>query len=480
MGGDRSALGNTMIMIRRVVVVVVALSLTAACGARVTEQQVASLGRSVSSGQSAAAEQTGTGDSTASGGGSAASSDASGPAQPQTSGGSAAAQQSSAQASTDNGGSTDVGVTADTINLGQVTTMSGPVPGLFAGSAYGSLAYAAYVNSQGGINGRKLKIDIRDDSFDAAQNRAQSQDLVKKVFGIVGGFSTYDDGAVDAIQSAGTFDVQIPLTPALQHSPNNFTVAPAGRGGPTGFWNLFKQKFPDAITHVGGLTADVGASIENYEDQKAAGSTVGYKFVYERRYQVTETDFTADVVRMRQAGVRIVFTNAEVKSLARIVKAMQQQSFKPDAIISFNAGYDANFIPTAGDASEGVYVVTAQAMFLGEDAGVNPEVKLFNEWLQKVKPGYRTDLYSAYGWGSMRLLVTAMQDAGPKLTRGSVIAALKKIDNWDGKGLFSPAGPASKRPSTCFLTARVTNGKWVRWEMPPSGFRCDNSTFIYR
>lgn len=469
-----------MITIRRSFVVVLALCLTAACGARVTDQQVASLGRSVSSGQRASAEQTSTQESAAAEGGSATPSDASGSQLADTTGGSGGVQESSAQGSTDNGGSTDVGITADTINLGQVTTMSGPVPGLFAGSAYGSLAYAAYVNSQGGINGRKIKIDIRDDAFDAAQNRSQSQDLVKKVFGIVGGFSTYDDGAVDAIQGAGTFDVQIPLTPALQHSPNNFTVAPAGRGGPTGFWNLFKQKFPDAITHLGGLTADVGASVENYEDQKAAGATLGYKFVYERRYQVTETDFTADVVRMRQAGVRIVFTNAEVKSLARIVKAMQQQSFKPDAIISFNAGYDANFIPLAGDAAEGMYVVIMQAMFLGEDAAVNPEVKLFNEWLQKVKPGYRTDLYSAYGWGSMRLLVTAMQDAGPKLTRASVLAALRKIDNWDGKGLFSPAGPASKRPATCFLTARVMNGKWARWEMPASGFRCDNSTFVYR
>src|SRR5688572_32624093 len=56
-----------------------------------------------------------------------------------------------------NGGATDVGVTADTITLGTVTTLSGPVPGLFLGASLGVQAFAAYVNSQGGINGRKLK-----------------------------------------------------------------------------------------------------------------------------------------------------------------------------------------------------------------------------------------------------------------------------------------------------------------------------------
>ena len=33
----------------------------------------------------------------------------------------------------------------------------------------------------------------------------------------------------------------------------------------------------------------------------------------------------------------------------------------------------------------------------------NPEVKLFLEWLHKVKPGYTPDLFTAYGWGQGRL-----------------------------------------------------------------------------
>ena len=60
----------------------------------------------------------------------------------------------------DNGGATDVGVTATSITLANVSTVTGPVPGLFAGAVNGTQAYFAYQNSMGGINGRQLKLQV--------------------------------------------------------------------------------------------------------------------------------------------------------------------------------------------------------------------------------------------------------------------------------------------------------------------------------
>ena len=72
----------------------------------------------------------------------------------------------------DNGGATDVGVKADSISLGNVSTLTGPVPGLFKGAVYGAQAVIAYQNSQGGIFGRKLKLAVGDDQLSESQNRA--------------------------------------------------------------------------------------------------------------------------------------------------------------------------------------------------------------------------------------------------------------------------------------------------------------------
>jgi hypothetical protein len=64
-------------------------------------------------------------------------------------------------------------VTGDSVTFGNVSTISGPVPGLFAGGVYGTRAYFAYVNSQGGVFGRHLEVAASDDQLDCGQNRAR-------------------------------------------------------------------------------------------------------------------------------------------------------------------------------------------------------------------------------------------------------------------------------------------------------------------
>ena len=58
------------------------------------------------------------------------------------------------------------GITSTTITIGQITTTSGPVPGLFQDSNDGLDAYVAYVNAKGGIAGHQLKVVHMDDGLD--------------------------------------------------------------------------------------------------------------------------------------------------------------------------------------------------------------------------------------------------------------------------------------------------------------------------
>jgi hypothetical protein len=147
---------------------------------------------------------------------------------------------------------------------------------------------------------------------------------------------------------------------------------------------------------------------------------------------------------------------------------MQQQGFKPDAFV-------ATYMPTlpdlGGDAVNDSYAVSGSALFNGEDAGAVPEVALMNQWVQKVKPGYKSNVFSTYAWASGRLLFQAMEAAGPKVTRAGVMAELKKIDKFTANDLLAEAGPATKRPSTCMLIAQIKAGKYVRVE-PTRGFFC--------
>lgn len=467
----------------------VAAVLVAGCGARVShEQKLAARGNGIGAGGAAngsssdnasggTGDASGTADASALGGGTS-SGGGTGSGAAGTNKATSADKATAAAPSGGNGGATDVGVTADTITLGNVSTLSGPVPGIFQGAVLGTQAAVAYANSLGGIYGRKLKVDVRDDQFDTGQNRAQTIDLIGKAFGFAGSFSLFDDAAVQQIKDSAIPDTTYSLSESRRALPNNFSVAPAKNGWRLGPLNYFKQKFPQAVGAVGALYGDIPASKANYLGWKGAAESVGYHIAYERGTQPTEPDYTADVVSMRQAGVKMVYIVAlDVKATAKLASAMAQQQFKPQAFIVGGVAYDPSLIDLAGSAVEGLLNDQQQAAFQGEDSSAIPEVALFNQFLQKVKPGYKPDLFAAFGWSETRLLMQAMQAAGPKLTRAGVVAELKKVDNFDDHGFLAPAGPASKRPAVCYIILQVKNGKFQRYDSPPPGYRCGDGGY---
>src|SRR5207245_11660000 len=85
----------------------------------------------------------------------------------------------------------DVGITSNSILLGNTIAQSGPA------AAYGTIAnaenaYFTYVNSQGGINGRKIKFVILDDAYNPAQTVPLTKQLVEQnqVFAMFSGLGT--------------------------------------------------------------------------------------------------------------------------------------------------------------------------------------------------------------------------------------------------------------------------------------------------
>ena len=92
---------------------------------------------------------------------------------------------------------TDVGITADQILLGNTIAQSGPA------AAYGTIAnaenaYFTYVNSSGGVNGRKIKFTILDDAYNPAQAVPLTKQLVEQnqVFAMFSGLGTQTQTAV--------------------------------------------------------------------------------------------------------------------------------------------------------------------------------------------------------------------------------------------------------------------------------------------
>ena len=107
-------------------------------------------------------------------------------------------------------GKETIGVTGDTIKLGAIYDLTGPGATDWIHLGGGFKLFFEYINDQGGINGRKVKLIIEDDHFNIPAALAGFKKLVYK-------------DKVLAFWGAGTTGATLALLP--RDSPTHFAAS---------------------------------------------------------------------------------------------------------------------------------------------------------------------------------------------------------------------------------------------------------------
>ena len=371
-------------------------------------------------------------------------------------------------------------MTANSVTVGQVDDLSSPIPGLFKGAEDGTKAYFAYVNSMGGVNGRKLILDAEDSTFQGGQVATVTGTQIRTEFALVGGFSLLDSAEKPLIDIAHVPDVGFSLSPGLSSDKYLYSPLP----NPASYYpiNLFlylAKTYPQAVKKVGIIWENATASTTAAETAvETAMKAAGFKIVYDHGVGPFDTNFLPDIISMKSKGVKMFFsTELPDNYAATLAKQFQQQNFK--AMNIEGAAYSSQLLKLAGSAANKMYIEQGYALYLGQDAKTVPAVALFDKWMKKTTPNPNFEIESVYGWASAELFAQALQSAGNPPTRAGLIQALNKVTFFDAGGLVPPSNPAGAVPSGCFLMAQVQNGKIVR--VPPSpkaGFYCGTDRFV--
>jgi ABC-type branched-subunit amino acid transport system substrate-binding protein len=380
-----------------------------------------------------------------------------------------------------NGGTTDVGVTANSITVGNVADASGPVPGLFRGAFVGTQAYFAMINSQGGVFGRQLKIDFGDSQLQCPQNTAQTEARVNKVFAFVGNFSLNDDcGETVLAKHLDVPNVSNALGSKTASLKSTYSTAPLGNGWRTGPLDYYNTTYGTKWQHIGAIFANVGTGPNVWAGTVKAIEHSGGKVVHQEPYGATDTDFTSTVIKMNGDGVKMIYINTtDGATTSRFVNAVRQQRYDWPIIFGATA-YSSDFLKQSGSRAEGVMNDQQFAMFFNPDEAANiPTVADFQKWMQATNSDQVEDIFAAYGWTSAMLFVDALKKAGPTATRKSLFAALSTFTSYDSRGMFATSNPAQKKPAVCWISNKVVNGKFVRTSPSPAkGFICANSSYF--
>jgi branched-chain amino acid transport system substrate-binding protein len=372
------------------------------------------------------------------------------------------------------------GISGKTITVGTLTDITGPIGGAFSGVIYGARAYAAYVNSQGGVDGYLLS----DKSFDSQTTCAGAETAIKaaasSAFALVGGISEGDQCEVPTLKDNPNLPfIQLGLSNQIQALPNYYSIGAGPPGAAVGPYKYLAQRYPAAVQDAAVLYGSTPGTVTMQGYVNAAMKSAGFDLKFLEAIDPTQTDFTADIVRMRNLGIRYVYLNLYVEQNAEFLNQANQQGWHPEVIQPESVIYEADWFKlTNPGANQNVLTILSQAMYLGQDSKSVPEVQTYLTWLKKVDPSYPPDALSAYGWGNMALFTAALRTLGAHPTQAGLLKALSHMGNFDDNGMFAPDGIGSRTAPTCYIIIAPTNNDSWRRVTPASGYRCSPGGYL--
>ncbi|WP_139977554.1 ABC transporter substrate-binding protein [Nocardioides litoris] len=352
------------------------------------------------------------------------------------------------------------GVTDSTITIGNSSDIGGPVPGLFATARDATAAFTAYFNASvpDGICGRKLALKMYDSRADAAADQQNYAAACNEVFAMVGSQSAFDLGGAKTAQGCGLPDIR---AGAVTFERNACTTCFAAQSVNTNFFenavpDFIKKTYPGAEKKAAMFYTDAGAAAQNGQSQVRAMEARGMDFKIVQGIGITEFNYAPYVARLKSEGIEAVFFITEYSYSLKMRQAMQQQGYTPRVYMRDPTDYNPQFVQKGGSAVDGTIVYTNYVPYEEKNA----ESDLYEQWLNQVKPGTPPLFFGTFAWSAARLFVELAAKLGGKLTRESLVAELRKVDDWTAQGMHAPQPVGSKGTGECWRFIQLKGGRW--------------------
>jgi branched-chain amino acid transport system substrate-binding protein len=307
---------------------------------------------------------------------------------------------------------------ADPIKIGLTGPFTGGSSSMGVSMRDGVKLAVTEINKNGGVLGRQLVVVERDDEAKNEVSVQIAQELINKeeVAATLGFINTgvalasqrfYQEAEIPVINNVatGTAVTQQFLPPKeksnyIFRNAANDTIQSA-------------MIAEEAVKRQGFKKPAILADSTNYgqlgrQDLEKALATMGVKPVATEKFNIGDTDMTAQLLRAKEAGADVLLTYAIGPELAQIANGMAKLGWKVPMIGSWTLSM-ASFIDTAGANGEGA-MMPQTFIQLGDTA----KRKAF---IDAYQAAYKVDripspVSAAQGYDSVYLLAAAITQAG--------------------------------------------------------------------
>jgi branched-chain amino acid transport system substrate-binding protein len=363
----------------------------------------------------------------------------------------------------------DPGVSATEILIGMFSPLTGPQALIGTSERDGIELGMEEINKAGGIKGRKLRLIAYDDGASPQEALAAVRRLIDQdqVFALIAGSNS---GATLAAMPLINRQ-RIPFIVSISSHRNLFVPF-----APTTF-RVYAMETPQAARIVefslkeNKLTKP--AMIHTSADHGLGGLEAvteelkrnNLKLVAVERYNPDTQDFSAQLLRIREAGADGLYLWSLAHEAGIIVRQAKELGLNIP-MFSGGASTTALFPKTAGAASVGV---SAPWVFpYTEEMKEIPAIAAYRALLSTRYPnGYppaRPSLYDLAGYGALKILAEGISRIDGEPTRAKLVTALESMKNFDTGVLFPVTFTATDHEGSKDVSI-ITIDKDLTWKI---------------
>jgi branched-chain amino acid transport system substrate-binding protein len=346
------------------------------------------------------------------------------------------------------------GFTRDGVHLGMLFPNTGPFASTFAGFRGAVDARLATQNAGGGVFGRSIRYDWRDDGAGTSANLNGARLLVEQSndFAILEG-TTNEAGSADYLTQHAVPVTGVGPSAVWAAHPNMFTWS--SLISPTAITTAWGEA---ARQRNGRKVAVLAVVFIPSSQQLAQGigtsmQAAGLNIVYQNLQVSQATDLAGLAAQVAGSGADVVTGVLSPEIWAALAPALRAADAKVKMSI-FPNGYDQASLARLGAAQAGTDVGVVTAPFELNLPAHRAYLRAMAAYAPQVQPPQNQ--LALDGWLAADLMIRGLEASGPCPTRQSFIANLRKV-TYDGGGLVQPAVNLSdyREPSPCIYLVQV-------------------------
>ena len=350
------------------------------------------------------------------------------------------------------------------IKVGALIAVTGPAALLGAPEARTLEMRVQELNAKGGVGGRPIQLVLKDTGGSPEKAVSFARQLIEeeRVFAIIGPTTSGESMAVKGIAEEGkTLLLSLAAAEAIVNPvlPHVFKVAPKDS---LAVELIFQRMQRMGITRLGLLSSNTGFGKGGKEQVEKLAPQYGISIVVNEVYDKNATDLSAEVTKMKAAGVQALL-NWSIEPAQSIVLKNARQMQLGVPLFQSHGFANVQYARAAGGAAEGVIFPASRIVVADQLPASNPQKPVVEAYRKAYEARYKEDVstFGGHAWDAFGILVKAIEQVGPD--RVKVRAAVEEM-----KGFVGTAGVFNFSPTDhngldigAFELCTVRNGRFA-------------------